>query len=64
MILLELSSGQDLNIIRSTLALDCNEDEALEGFRKEFDESLRKAWKISLDWWFHMMNQVRTSSAK
>ena len=40
-----------------------DEEEALESFRREFDESLRNAWKISLDWWFHMMNQMRTSRA-
>ena len=59
----ELSSEQDVNIVRATLNLDRSEEEALESFRREFDESLRNAWKISLDWWFHMMNQMRTSRA-
>ena len=57
----ELSSEQDLNIVRSTLNLDRSEEEALENFKREFDESLRNAWKISLDWWFHMMNQTRSN---
>ena len=59
----ELSSEQDVNIVRSTLNLDRSEEEALENFKHEFDESLRNAWKISLDWWFHMMNQTRTNRA-
>ena len=59
----ELSSEQDVNIVRSTLNLDRSEEEALENFKREFDESLRNAWKISLDWWFHMMNQMRTNRA-
>ena len=59
----ELSSEQDVNIVRSTLNLDRSEEEALENFKHEFDESLRNAWKISLDWWFHMMNQARTNRA-
>ena len=59
----ELSSEQDVNIVRSTLHLDRSEEEALENFKREFDESLRNAWKISLDWWFHMMNQMRTNRA-
>ena len=59
----ELSSEQDVNIVRATLNLDRSEEEALESFRREFDESLRNAWKISLDWWFLMMNQMRTSRA-
>ena len=60
----ELSSEQDLNVVRSTLNLDRSEEEALETFRREFDESLRNAWKISGNWWFHMMNQMRTSSVR
>ena len=59
----ELSSEQDLNIVRSTLNLDRSEEEALENFKREFDESLRNAWKISLDWGFHMMNQTRSNRA-
>ena len=47
-------------MVRSTLHLDAaSEDEALRAFRSAFDESLRNAWTISLDWWFHMMNQSR-----
>ena len=57
----ELSSEQDLNIIRNTLNLEYSEEDALENFRREFDESLRNDWKISVDWWCHMMNQARTS---
>ncbi len=53
----ELSSEQDLNIIRSTLHLDRSEDEALRHFRNDFNESLRNAWTISLDWFGHMINQ-------
>ena len=59
----ELSYEQDLNIVRSTLNLDRSEEEALDNFKREFDESLRNAWKISLDWWFHMMNQTRSNRA-
>ena len=60
----ELSSEQDLNAIRATLHLDRSEDEALEHFRKDFNESLRNAWTISLDWWFHMLNQKRARGIK
>ena len=52
--------SQDLNVVRSTLHLDAaSEEEALRAFRADFNESLRNAWTISLDWWFHMMNQRR-----
>ena len=45
-------------MVRSTLHLDAaSEEEALRAFRADFNESLRNAWTISLDWWFHMMNQ-------
>ena len=57
----ELSSEQDLNIIRSTLNLDQSEGEALDSFRRDFDESLRNDWKITANWWFHMSNQTRTA---
>ena len=51
-------SIQDLNVVRSTLHLDAaTEEDALRAFRADFNESLRNAWTISLDWWFHMMNQ-------
>ncbi len=61
----ELSSEQDLNVIRATLQLDRGDElDALEHFRKDFDQSLKNAWKISLDWWFHMMNQARAKMAK
>ena len=63
----ELSSVQDLDVIRTTLQLDrgnAGEREALEHFRKAFNESLRNAWTISLDWWFHMMNQIRSKDKK
>ena len=57
----ELSSEGDLNVVRSALLLDVSEEEALESFRKTFDESLQRAWSISVNWWFHMMNQIRTT---
>ncbi|XP_059078692.1 phosphatidylinositol 4,5-bisphosphate 3-kinase catalytic subunit beta isoform-like isoform X2 [Tigriopus californicus] len=60
----ELSSEQDLHVIRSTLHLDRSEEYALEHFRKDFNESLRNAWTISLDWWFHMVNQLRNKGIK
>ena len=57
------SDIQDLNVVRSTLHLDAaSEEEALRAFRADFNESLRNAWTISLDWWFHMMNQRRNSA--
>ena len=58
----ELSSEQDLNIIRSTLNLDQSEDEALDSFKRDFDESLNN-WKISANWFFHMSNQTRTAKS-
>lgn len=55
----ELNSEQDLNIVRTTLRLDrASENEALEMFRKDFNESLRNSWTISLNWWVHMVNQL------
>lgn len=57
----ELNSEQDLNIVRTTLHLDQNsEQEALEMFRKDFNESLKNSWTISLNWWVHMVNQLRS----
>jgi hypothetical protein len=41
--------------------LDRSEEEAIEFFRKDFDESLKNAWTISVDWWFHSINQVETT---
>jgi phosphatidylinositol-4,5-bisphosphate 3-kinase len=61
----ELNSDQDLNIVRTTLHLDqVSEQEALELFRKDFNESLRNAWTISINWWVHMMNQMRSKGVK
>jgi phosphatidylinositol-4,5-bisphosphate 3-kinase len=60
----ELSCEQDLAIVRATLNLDVAEEQALEHFRKDFNDSLRNAWTISLDWWFHMMNQLRPKGIK
>jgi len=55
----ELNSDQDLNIVRTTLHLDSSsEQEAIEVFRKDFNESLRNSWKISFNWWFHIVNQM------
>ena len=55
----ELNSDQDLNIVRTTLHLDSSsEQEAIEIFRKDFNESLRNSWKISFNWWFHIVNQM------
>jgi hypothetical protein len=42
--------------------LDRSEEEAIEFFRKDFDESLKNAWTISVDWWFHSINQVETTN--
>lgn len=53
-----------LLLLRSTLHLDRTEEEALKHFRNDFNESLRSAWTISLDWWFHMMNQLRYKGVK
>lgn len=61
----ELNSEQDLNIVRTTLHLDqTSESEALEMFRKDFKESLRNQWTISLNWWVHMVNQLRSKGVK
>ncbi len=59
----ELSSESDLNVVRAALQLDMPEEEAIGHFRRDFTESLRNAWTISLDWWFHMMNQKRPKGA-
>lgn len=60
----ELNSEQDLNVVRQTLQLDRTEEQALEHFKKDFNESLRNAWTISLDWWFHMKNQMWIKGVK
>ena len=61
----ELNSEQDLNIVRTTLRLDkATEHEALELFRKDFNESLRNSWTISVNWWVHMVNQIRSKGVK
>jgi hypothetical protein len=60
--LINRSFFQDLNTIRTTLHLDRSEEEAIEFFRKDFDESLKNAWTISVDWWFHSINQVETTN--
>ena len=52
----ELSSEQDLNIIRNTLNLYYSKEDALENFRRAFDEALKNDWKISVD----MTNQAFT----
>ena len=60
----ELNSEQDLNIVRTTLHLDrSSEQEALDMFRKDFNESLRNSWTISVNWWMHMLNQMRSKSS-
>jgi len=37
---------------------------ALHRFRKDFNESLRNAWTVSLDWWFHTLNQMRSKGVR
>ena len=61
----ELNSEQDLKIVRTTLRLDItSEQEALEMFRKDFNESLRNAWTISLNWYAHLWEQLRSKGIK
>ena len=61
----ELNSEHDLNIVRTALHLDqASEQEALEMFRKDFNESLKNSWTISFNWWVHMVNQMRSKGAK
>ncbi len=65
----ELSSEHDLNVVRDTLQLDRGagaqaDAMALQHFRRDFDQSLRDAWKISLNWWVHMINQMRPKVGK
>ena len=61
----ELTSEQDLYIVRTTLRLDqATEQEAVEMFRKDFNESLGKQWTVSVNWWAHMFYQIQSKGIK
>ncbi|PAA94178.1 hypothetical protein BOX15_Mlig013303g1 [Macrostomum lignano] len=49
----ELQSPQDLEYLRSTLALDRRESDALIYFNKQLTEALQNAWTTKIDWVGH-----------
>nr|XP_039250663.1 phosphatidylinositol 4,5-bisphosphate 3-kinase catalytic subunit beta isoform-like [Styela clava] len=49
----ELTSLEDLNYLRESLALHVSEEQARKQFRSKFNKALKDAWSTSLNWFFH-----------
>lgn len=49
----ELLSVDDVRYISNSLCLSKSEDQALEDFRKKFQEATRHSWSVSFNWYIH-----------
>ena len=56
----ELKSETDLEYMRTVLQLNDNisEDQALDNFRKDFNNSLDQSFAVKTNWWFHTTKQL------
>lgn len=52
----ELKSKDDIMYLKNKLAIDMNEEKALDFFREQFDESLMLSFTTRFDWIFHALN--------
>ena len=49
----ELQSINDVSYLRQTLAVEKDDQEALEYFQNVFNDAYKGAWTTKLDWFFH-----------
>ena len=49
----ELRSVDDVRYISNALCMSKTDDQALEDFRKKFQEATRHAWSVSVNWYIH-----------
>jgi phosphatidylinositol-4,5-bisphosphate 3-kinase len=49
----ELQSINDVSYLRQTLAVEKNDQEALEYFQNVFNDAYKGAWTTKVDWFFH-----------
>ena len=55
---LSLKSVDDIGYLRKTLAVEKNEEEALEYFQNQLFEAYGGAWTTKLDWFFHSVKHM------
>ena len=53
----ELQTLEDIMFLRKTLALDEDDENAKEFFRKKLYESYNKSYATKIDWAFHALNK-------
>ena len=49
----ELQSMDDIEYLRKTLAVEHNEEKALQYFQQQLNEAHNGAWTTKVDWFFH-----------
>ena len=49
----ELRSVDDVRYISNALGLSKSDDQALEDFRKKFQEAVKHSWSVSINWYLH-----------
>lgn len=49
----ELQSLDDIGYIRKTLAVEKDEEKALEYFQNQFHSAYGDSWTTKVDWFFH-----------
>ena len=49
----ELQSMDDIEYLRKTLAVEHNEEKALQYFQRQLNEAHNGAWTTKVDWFFH-----------
>ena len=51
-------STDDIGYLRKTLAVEKNEQEAIEYFQNQLFEAYGGAWTTKLDWFFHSVKHM------
>lgn len=54
----ELQSFDDIEYLRKTLAVEKQEQQAIEYFQAQFHEAYGGAWTTKLDWFFHSVKHM------
>ncbi|XP_069119879.1 phosphatidylinositol 4,5-bisphosphate 3-kinase catalytic subunit beta isoform-like [Argopecten irradians] len=50
----QLTSINDVEYLKETLALHLSEDEAKERFLQKFQEAINSSWTTKVNWWIHL----------
>ena len=52
----QLMSVADVEYLKQSLALDKNDQEAVDHFKLKIREAIDNSWSTSVNWWFHIKN--------